>query len=218
MSWERSTYTSLSRPTTARFVIVLSRHCCLLSLIIHYVVEAPGISYLCLHLMFSNHRKRGRVQWKQLSFWLCLKRIMCDSRSFSSWDYLTISTMSKGAAWEEGSFFGLISSMYIYIGQQAPLLDHSLISINDSSDQFRQVKWTMMMVFEDSSKELVKACLFIVVQGLVYLIVRSSSDIFSTVKTRSFSFRSVKSTSFSRILALFTDLPSGVEPLQDLME
>ncbi|URE44493.1 hypothetical protein MUK42_14227 [Musa troglodytarum] len=75
-----------------------------------------------------------------------------------------------------------------------------------------------MVVFEDSSEELVKAGLFIVVQGLVYLIIRSSSNVFSTMKTRSFSFRSVKSASFSRALALFTDLPSGDEPLQDLME
>lgn len=143
--WERSTYTSLSRPTTARFVIVLSRDCCLLSLIIHYVVEAPGISYLCLHLMFSNHRKRGRVQWKQMSFWLCLKRIMCDSRSFSSWDYLTISTMSKGAAWEEGSFFGLISSMYIYIYASKHLfliiLSYQLTTPRISSGKWSERWW-----------------------------------------------------------------------------
>ncbi|KAJ1258512.1 hypothetical protein BS78_10G080900 [Paspalum vaginatum] len=63
---------------------------------------------------------------------------------------------------------------------------------------------------------LVKVAVFAVVQALVYLILRKSSDVFSPAaaggkKTaRSFSFRPMRSMSIRRVLAAFSDVPVGV--------
>jgi hypothetical protein len=60
---------------------------------------------------------------------------------------------------------------------------------------------------------LAKVAVFALVQGLVYLILRKSSDIFSTASAgagRSRSFRPMRSMSIRRVLAAFSDVPLGV--------
>ncbi|XP_021297270.1 uncharacterized protein LOC110426376 [Herrania umbratica] len=59
---------------------------------------------------------------------------------------------------------------------------------------------------------LMKVLMFLIVQGLVYLILSNSSDIFSKNKMRSFSFKRARSLSIRRILASISDFPQGVEP------
>ncbi|EOY19996.1 hypothetical protein QUC31_005870 [Theobroma cacao] len=59
---------------------------------------------------------------------------------------------------------------------------------------------------------LMKVLMFLIVQGLVYLILSKSSDIFSKNKMRSLSFKRARSLSIRRILASISDLPQGVEP------
>ncbi|CAN6202154.1 unnamed protein product [Urochloa humidicola] len=58
---------------------------------------------------------------------------------------------------------------------------------------------------------LAKVAVFALVQALVYLILRKSSDVFSPGKTaRSLSFRPMRSMSVRRVLAAFSDVPVGV--------
>uniref|UniRef100_A0ACD6AK44 Uncharacterized protein n=1 Tax=Avena sativa TaxID=4498 RepID=A0ACD6AK44_AVESA len=59
---------------------------------------------------------------------------------------------------------------------------------------------------------LAKVAVFAIVQGLVYLILRKSSDVFSTASpgaARSRSFRPMRSMSVRRVLAAFSDVPFG---------
>ncbi|KAG9459831.1 hypothetical protein H6P81_004339 [Aristolochia fimbriata] len=60
------------------------------------------------------------------------------------------------------------------------------------------------------SEALLKMGLFALVQALVYLILTGSSNIFSN-KTRSVSFRTVRSVSMRRLLAALSDMPAGGE-------
>ncbi|CAD5181312.1 unnamed protein product [Musa acuminata subsp. malaccensis] len=69
-----------------------------------------------------------------------------------------------------------------------------------------------MMAFEALSEELLKMSLFVLVQALIYFILSNSSDVFSSTKTRSFSFRTARSASLRHMLALLSDLPSDGEP------
>ncbi|CAN6164685.1 unnamed protein product [Urochloa humidicola] len=58
---------------------------------------------------------------------------------------------------------------------------------------------------------LAKVAVFALVQALVYLILRKSSDVFAPGKTaRSLSFRPMRSRSVRRVLAAFSDVPVGV--------
>ncbi|EMS56014.1 hypothetical protein TRIUR3_30099 [Triticum urartu] len=58
---------------------------------------------------------------------------------------------------------------------------------------------------------LAKVAVFALVQGLGYLILRKSSDVFSTASAaRSLSFRPMRSMSVRRVLAAFSDVPVGV--------
>ena len=59
-----------------------------------------------------------------------------------------------------------------------------------------------------------KVAVFALVQGLVYLILRKSSDVFSAASgagaaARSRSFRPMRSMSVRRVLAAFSDVPFG---------
>ncbi|XP_019709863.1 uncharacterized protein [Elaeis guineensis] len=67
-------------------------------------------------------------------------------------------------------------------------------------------------LFSQPSDVLLKVAMFVLVQALVYLILSKSSNIFSTTKTRSLSFRTVRSVSIRRMLAALSDLPPGGEP------
>ncbi|KAL0723905.1 hypothetical protein Bca4012_038504 [Brassica carinata] len=60
---------------------------------------------------------------------------------------------------------------------------------------------------------LMKVSIFALVQALVYLILSASSSVFSKSKAmkRAYSFRSARSMSISRILAVLQDMPSGGE-------
>uniref|UniRef100_M4DG14 Secreted protein n=2 Tax=Brassica campestris TaxID=3711 RepID=M4DG14_BRACM len=60
---------------------------------------------------------------------------------------------------------------------------------------------------------LMKVSIFAMVQALVYLILSTSSSVFSKSNTmkRLHSFRSAKSMSISRILAVLQDMPAGGE-------
>lgn len=59
---------------------------------------------------------------------------------------------------------------------------------------------------------LVKVAVFVLVQGLVYLILRSSSDVFSKDgRLRSLSFRPMRSMSVRRVLAPLSDVPVGTD-------
>ncbi|CAL8113362.1 unnamed protein product [Prunus armeniaca] len=70
----------------------------------------------------------------------------------------------------------------------------------------------MMMIMESSVADvLVKVALFILVQGLVYLILSNSSNIFSKTTRRSHSFKPARSVSIRRMLAVLADLPAGGE-------
>lgn len=59
---------------------------------------------------------------------------------------------------------------------------------------------------------LMKVALFCVVQGLVYLVLSKSSNIFSKTKPSPNTFRPARSVSIRRILAAIQDLPAGGEP------
>uniref|UniRef100_A0A1J3JJK4 Uncharacterized protein n=1 Tax=Noccaea caerulescens TaxID=107243 RepID=A0A1J3JJK4_NOCCA len=58
---------------------------------------------------------------------------------------------------------------------------------------------------------LMKVSIFALVQALVYVILSKSSSVFSKSKTmkRAYSFRSARSISISRILAVLQDMPAG---------
>ncbi|KAL6203989.1 hypothetical protein ACLB2K_021259 [Fragaria x ananassa] len=58
---------------------------------------------------------------------------------------------------------------------------------------------------------LMKVGMFVVVQALVYVILSSSSNLFSENKPRSFnnSFKLARSASINSILAAISDLPNG---------
>ncbi|CAN6253100.1 unnamed protein product [Urochloa humidicola] len=59
---------------------------------------------------------------------------------------------------------------------------------------------------------LVKVAVFVLVQGLVYLILRSSSNVFSKDGgLRSLSFRQMRSMSVRRVLAPLSDVPVGTD-------
>ncbi|XP_062221834.1 uncharacterized protein LOC133921107 [Phragmites australis] len=59
---------------------------------------------------------------------------------------------------------------------------------------------------------LVKVAVFVLVQGLVYLILRDSSNVFSRdSRLRSLSFRSMRSMSVRRVLAPLSDVPVGTD-------
>ncbi|XP_071742143.1 uncharacterized protein [Rutidosis leptorrhynchoides] len=59
---------------------------------------------------------------------------------------------------------------------------------------------------------LIKGAVFVLVQGLVYLILSNSSDVFSKSKMiRSFSFKPARSVSIRRMFAAIADMPSGGE-------
>ncbi|XP_028799718.1 uncharacterized protein LOC114755015 [Neltuma alba] len=59
---------------------------------------------------------------------------------------------------------------------------------------------------------LLKVGLFFLVQALVYLILTSSSNIFSKSGGRSQSFRTARSLSIRRILAVLSDQPAEPSP------
>ncbi|KAF0931241.1 hypothetical protein E2562_002589 [Oryza meyeriana var. granulata] len=57
-----------------------------------------------------------------------------------------------------------------------------------------------------------KVAVFVLVQALVYLILRNSSSVFSKdSKLRSMSFRSMRSMSVRRVLAPLSDVPVGTD-------
>jgi len=60
---------------------------------------------------------------------------------------------------------------------------------------------------------LAKVAVFVLVQGLVYLILLSSSDVFSKDggRLRSLSFRPMRSMSVRRVLAPLSDVPVGTD-------
>ncbi|GJN22435.1 hypothetical protein PR202_gb09995 [Eleusine coracana subsp. coracana] len=59
---------------------------------------------------------------------------------------------------------------------------------------------------------LVKVAMFVLVQALVYLILRNSSNVFSKdSKLRSLSFRPMRSMSVKRMLANLSDVPVGTD-------
>ncbi|KAG8072600.1 hypothetical protein GUJ93_ZPchr0006g43558 [Zizania palustris] len=59
---------------------------------------------------------------------------------------------------------------------------------------------------------LTKVAVFVLVQGLVYLILRNSSSVFSKdSKLRSMSFRPMRSMSVRRFLAPLSDVPVGTD-------
>ncbi|CAN6245915.1 unnamed protein product [Urochloa humidicola] len=59
---------------------------------------------------------------------------------------------------------------------------------------------------------LVKVAVFVLVQGLVYLILRSSSSVFSKDGgLRSLSFRQMRSMSVRSVLAPLSDVPVGTD-------
>ncbi|KNA04789.1 hypothetical protein SOVF_196440 [Spinacia oleracea] len=60
---------------------------------------------------------------------------------------------------------------------------------------------------------LINLGLFLAVQGLVYLILTNSSNIFSKNKSlRSFSFKRARSSSVRHLLSLISDVPSVSTP------
>ncbi|MCL7045611.1 hypothetical protein MKW94_021384 [Papaver nudicaule] len=56
---------------------------------------------------------------------------------------------------------------------------------------------------------LVKMGMFLLVQALVYLILSNSSNIFSENNMRALSFKTVRSASIRRIMAVISDLPTN---------
>ncbi|KAL6606841.1 hypothetical protein ACP70R_042494 [Stipagrostis hirtigluma subsp. patula] len=77
------------------------------------------------------------------------------------------------------------------------------------------VEATASLVAPELGDALAKVAVFALVQALVYLILRGSSDVFSPGKgaaaaSRSRSFRPMRSMSVRRVLAAFSDVPVGV--------
>ncbi|PWA56772.1 hypothetical protein CTI12_AA414430 [Artemisia annua] len=59
---------------------------------------------------------------------------------------------------------------------------------------------------------LLKLSIFVIVQGLVYLILSNSSNVFSKSKLmKSFSFKPARSVSIRRMFAAIADMPPGGE-------
>uniref|UniRef100_A0A0D9VLP1 Uncharacterized protein n=1 Tax=Leersia perrieri TaxID=77586 RepID=A0A0D9VLP1_9ORYZ len=70
------------------------------------------------------------------------------------------------------------------------------------------------MIFSPEIRDaLTKVAVFVLVQGLVYLILRNSSSVFSkdSKLIRSMSFRSMRSMSVRRLLAPLSDVPVGTD-------
>jgi hypothetical protein len=64
----------------------------------------------------------------------------------------------------------------------------------------------------DLCDALAKVAVFVIVQALVYLILRNSSNVFSKDSSlRSLSFRPMRSMSVRRILAPLSDVPVGTD-------
>ncbi|URE39085.1 hypothetical protein MUK42_35274 [Musa troglodytarum] len=57
-----------------------------------------------------------------------------------------------------------------------------------------------------------KLAAFLLVQALVCVILIKSSSVFSSLPTRSVSFRRIRSASIRRLLAALSDLPAGDKP------
>jgi len=73
------------------------------------------------------------------------------------------------------------------------------------------VEATPFAVSPELGDALAKVAVFALVQALVYLILRKSSDVFAPGRTsRSLSFRPMRSMSVHRVLAAFSDVPVGV--------
>ncbi|CAL5037420.1 unnamed protein product [Urochloa decumbens] len=74
------------------------------------------------------------------------------------------------------------------------------------------VEATPFTVSLELGDALAKVAVFVLVQALVYLILRKSSDVFAPGKAtaRSLSFRPMRSMSVRRVLAAFSDVPVGV--------
>jgi hypothetical protein len=69
-----------------------------------------------------------------------------------------------------------------------------------------------LMLSPELRDVLAKVAVFLLVQGLVYIILRESSDVFSKDKTlRSLSFRPMRSMSVRRVLAPLSDVPVGTD-------
>ncbi|CAM0943803.1 unnamed protein product [Alopecurus aequalis] len=67
-----------------------------------------------------------------------------------------------------------------------------------------------LMISPELRDALAKVAVFLLVQGLVYLILSKSSDVFSKDKVlRSLSFRPMRSMSVRRVLAPLSDVPVG---------
>ncbi|XP_051192597.1 uncharacterized protein [Lolium perenne] len=71
-----------------------------------------------------------------------------------------------------------------------------------------------LMMSPELRDVLAKVVAFILVQGLVYLILTNSSDVFSKNKIlRSLSFRTMRSMRVRRLLAPLSDVPVGTDDL-----
>ena len=72
------------------------------------------------------------------------------------------------------------------------------------------VEATPFAVSPELGDALAKVAVFTLVQALVYLILRKSSDVFAPGRTaRSLSFRPMRSMSVRRVLAAFSDAEAG---------
>ena len=72
------------------------------------------------------------------------------------------------------------------------------------------VEATPFAVSPELGDALAKVAVFALVQALVYLILRKSSDVFAPGRTaRSLSFRPMRSMSVRRVLAAFSDAEAG---------
>ena len=68
------------------------------------------------------------------------------------------------------------------------------------------------MISPELRDVLAKVLVFLLVQGLVYLILTKSSTVFSKDKAlRSLSFRKMRSMSVRRVLAPLSDVPVGTD-------
>ncbi|CAM0943802.1 unnamed protein product [Alopecurus aequalis] len=71
-----------------------------------------------------------------------------------------------------------------------------------------------LMISPELRDALAKVAVFLLVQGLVYLILSKSSDVFSKDKVlRSLSFRPMRSMSVRRVLAPLFDVPIGTDDM-----
>ena len=71
-----------------------------------------------------------------------------------------------------------------------------------------------LMISQELQDALAKVAVFLLVQGLVYLILTKSSDVFSKDKIlRSLSFQKMRSMSVRRVLAPLSDIPVGTDEL-----